>query len=296
MSEERGRGAAILATLRSRIAEGEYRPGHNLPPQRALAEEFDVSRDTIQRVLEELKTEGWIESRQGSGSKVRATPPIHVTTPSKVPPGRVALGPFVARAFAQPTVELDVFTFTTESLDTHIRVQAEAIRSEQIPAPKRIALRILLPSDAVELPYPRARTSKDAPGSADVQELDRILQARTREIIRRHTSSLRNTLRNLKTDGLVDDVDVKVLEVPLVPTHKLYLRRGVEGLMGPYKIVERTILMDDDTEINAWDVLGLGSTLIRLAHDEGDPHAIGSVFMQSWQEWFDSCWHRYDLS
>ncbi|CAM5728002.1 hypothetical protein SANTM175S_07868 [Streptomyces antimycoticus] len=83
--------------------------------------------------------------------------------------------------------------------------------------------------------------------------------------------------------------------MPLVPTHKLYLRRGVEGLFSQsHKIVERTILIeDDDTEIDAWDVLGLGSTLIRLAPDEGDPDAVGSVFMQSWQEWFDSCWHRY---
>ncbi|WP_053851927.1 GntR family transcriptional regulator [Streptomyces sp. NRRL B-24085] len=293
MSEQRGKGATILATLRSRIADGEYRPGSSLPPQRALAESFGVSRDTIQRVLDELKTEGWIESRQGSGSKVRVTLPVHVTTHSKVSPGRIALGPFIARAFAQPVVELDVFTFTSESLDTHIRVQAEAIRSGQIPAPERIALRILLPSDTIELPYPRARASKNL-SAAELAELDRILQVRTREIIRTHTSSLRNALRNLKTDGLVPDVVVPVREVPLVPTHKLYLRRGAEGLLGPYKIVERTILTDDDTEIDAWDVLGLGSTLIRLANDEGDPNATGSVFMQSWQEWFDSCWHRYD--
>ncbi|MFL5999698.1 MAG: GntR family transcriptional regulator [Streptomyces sp.] len=295
MSEARGKRATILATLRSRISGGEYRPGSHLPPQRALADEFEVSRETIQRVLEELKTEGWIESRQGSGSKVRVTLPVHATTQLAVSPSRIALGPFIARAFAQPIVELDVFTFTSESLDTPIRVQAEAIRNGQIAAPERIALRILLPSDTIELPYPRARVPKDFP-ALEVKELDRILQLRTREIIRRHTSSLRNALRNLKTDGLVPDVAVPVREVPLVPTHKLYLRRGVEGLLGPYKIVERTILTDDDTEIDAWDVLGLGSTLIRQVKDDGDPNATGSVFMQSWQEWFDSCWHRYEPS
>ncbi|MFE2216801.1 GntR family transcriptional regulator [Streptomyces canus] len=285
MSEERGKGAIILATLRSRISGGNYRPGHHLPPQRALADEFEVSRDTIQRVLEELKT------RAVARRFERRSPSL--TTQPKVPFGRVALGPFVARAFAQPVVELDVFTFTSESLDTHIRVQSEAIRDGQIPAPERIRLRILLPSDAIELPYPRARVAKAS--ATEVTERDRILQARTREIMRRHTASLRDALRNLTTDGLVPDVEVLVREVPLVPTHKLYLRRGVEGLIGPYKIVERRILMDDDTEIDAWDVLGLGATLIRLANDEGDPNAVGSVFMQSWQDWFDSCWHRYDL-
>ncbi|MET7691033.1 GntR family transcriptional regulator [Streptomyces sp. NPDC005483] len=293
MREERGKGPTILATLRSRIAVSEYPVGCNLPPQRALAEEFEVSRDTIQHVLKELTSEGLIESRQGSGSKVRVRLPPHVTTQSKVSPGRTALGPFVDRAFARRVVELDVFTFTSESLDTHMRLQAEKIRNRQIAAPERITLRILLPSDTTELPYPRARTSRDSPAS-EAQELDRILQARTREIIRRHTSCLRDAVRNLKTDGLVPDVEVLVREVPLVPTHKLYLRRGVEGLIGPYKIVARTILMDDDTEIDAWDVLGLGSTLIHLVDEEGDPNAVGSVFMQSWQEWFDSCWHRYD--
>lgn len=295
MKEERGKGkgATVLATLRSRISDGEYRPGFTLPLQRALADEFDVSRDTIQRVLEELKTEGWIESRQGSGSRVIATPPIHVRARPDVPSARVALGPFVDRAFAQSAVELDVFTLTSESLDTHIRVQADAIRKQHIPAPERIMLRILQPSDSIELPYPRARAS--AGSDVDVAKLDRILQARLREITRRHTSSLRDALRNLRTDGLVEHVDVTVREVPVVPTHKLYLRRGVEGLIGPYKIVERAILMDDDTEIDAWDVLGLGSPLTRHVHDEGDPNATGSVFMQSWQDWFDSYWRRYDL-
>src|SRR4051794_8625713 len=138
--------------------------------------------------------------------------PIHVTTQPKASPGRIALGPFVARVFAQPVVELDVFTFTSESLDTQVRVQADAIRNGQIAAPERIELRILLPSESIELPYPRARGVKGAAGD-DVEELDRILQARTRELIRRHTSSLRDALRNLKTDKLVPDVDVTVREV-----------------------------------------------------------------------------------
>ncbi|WP_141205679.1 GntR family transcriptional regulator [Streptomyces griseorubiginosus] len=291
MGEDRGKGAVILATLRSRIADGEYRPGSNLPAQRALAAEFDVSRDTIQRVLRVLEGDGWIESRRGSGSRVRATLPLQLASPAKVPAGRVALGPFVARAFARPVVQLDVFTFTSESLDAHVRLQAEAIRRGQIPPPERIELRMLLPSGENELPYPRARMPKDS--TVDVAELDRKLLERTREIIHRHASSLREVLRDLKADHLVDTVQVSVLEVPLVPTHKLYLRRGAEGLIGPYKIVERTILMDDDTEIEAWDVLGLGSTLIRLVHDEGDPNAVGTAFMQGWQDWFDACWHRY---
>lgn len=87
-------------------------------------------------------------------------------------------------------------------------------------------------------------------------------------------------------------VEVEVRTVPLVPTFKLYLRRGVEALFGPYEVVERPILLDDGTEIEALDVLGLGSTLTRHVNDEGDPNSTGSVFMESMQTWFDSCWER----
>jgi len=287
-----GKGETVLKVLRSRIADGTYRPGSNLPAQRALADEFDVSRDTVQRILRELKSEGWIESRQGSGSKV-VTPPIHLGPQPKAPPGRAALGPFIARAFAQPVVELDVFTLTSESLDMHIRLQAERIRAEEIRPPERVSVRMLLPSETAELPYPRAR--RPVRGGLDADQLDRLLQDRLKEITRRYTTSLRSALLNFKAEGLVKkSATVEVRKVPLVPAFKLYLLRGTEGLFGPYQVVGRTILIDDETEVNAWDVLGLGSTLIRHVNDVGDPGSTGSVFMESWQAWFDSWWERLE--
>ncbi|WP_374208463.1 GntR family transcriptional regulator [Streptomyces lincolnensis] len=39
--------------------------------------EFGVSRDTVQRVIRELRDEGWIETRQGSGSHVVRTQVVH---------------------------------------------------------------------------------------------------------------------------------------------------------------------------------------------------------------------------
>jgi DNA-binding transcriptional regulator YhcF (GntR family) len=264
-----------------------------LPPQRVLAEEAGLSRDTVQRVLNELKSEGWIETRQGSGSRVVRSP-IHLgKEPQETPRLRAALGPFIARAFAQPTVQLDVFTLTSESLDAHIRLQAEKIRTGEIGAPQRIELRMLLPAESLELPYPRAM--KPVGGAGEPEQLDRLqgqIQERLRAITRRHTTSLRSALRDLETEGLVPSVAVEVRSVPLVPSFKLYLRRGTEVLFGPYEVVERSILLDDGTETEALDVLGFGSTLTRHVNDEGDPNSTGSVFMESMQTWFDSCWDR----
>ncbi|MBO4259262.1 GntR family transcriptional regulator [Streptomyces griseorubiginosus] len=294
MSAERGAGAgkgssSLLEALRGRIAEGSYAPGSHLPPQRALAEEFDVSRDTVQKVLGELKSEGWIDSKQGSGSWVVDEPPIHsLIQPPTAPRLRAALGPFIARAFGQPVVQLDVFTFTSESLDAHIRLQSERIRLREIRPPERIELRMLLPDDSIDLPYPRARRSAGGPG--ETSDIDHRLQDRMRDITRRHTASLRAALRDLGTEGLVPSVRVDVRRIPLAPPFKLYLMRDVEALFGPYRVVERSILLDDETEIQALDVLGLGSTLTRHVNDPGDPNSTGSVFMESWQAWYDSWW------
>ncbi|MFJ8054657.1 GntR family transcriptional regulator [Streptomyces sp. NPDC096142] len=301
MSSGRGEGGgrefnALLEELRVRIADGRYALGQVLPPQRELADEFGVSRDTVQRVLRELKDEGWIESRQGSGSRVVKSPIHSGKVPQEAPRLRAALGPFITRAFAQPVVRLDVFTLTSESLDAHVRLQAEHIRTGEIATPERIELRMLLPAESLQLPYPRALKSADTAEVAEsTEQLDRLqeqIQDRLRGITRRHTTSLRAALRNLETEGLVPSVSVEVRSIPLVPAFKLYLRPGAEALFGPYEVVERSILLDDGTEMDALDVLGLGSTLIRHVNDEGDPNSTGSVFMESMQAWFDACWQR----
>jgi len=64
----------------------------------------------------------------------------------------VTLGPLIAQVFRKPEVALDVFTLTSESLDEHIRRQTQEIRAGNI-APRRIALRIQLPSESLEAPY-----------------------------------------------------------------------------------------------------------------------------------------------
>ncbi|MGI3226251.1 hypothetical protein ACRJ4B_22785 [Streptomyces sp. GTA36] len=54
--------------------------------------------------------------------------------------------------------------------------------------------------------------------------------------------------------------------------------------------MKRPILLGKET-VDALDVLGLESKLTRHVNDEGDPNAPGSMFMESMQSWFDSCWN-----
>jgi GntR family transcriptional regulator / MocR family aminotransferase len=60
----------IFDELRSGILNGRFPPGTRLPATRVLADELDVSRNTILHVFEELLSEGYLESRVGDGTYV----------------------------------------------------------------------------------------------------------------------------------------------------------------------------------------------------------------------------------
>ncbi|MCF3130562.1 winged helix-turn-helix domain-containing protein [Streptomyces olivochromogenes] len=271
----------VSEELRVRMADGGYPLRSFLPSQNALAEEFGVSRDTVQRVLRELRSEGWIESRQGQGSRVVRSQRIQSSAPratrSRHP---MTLGPLIGEAFEQPEVTLDIYTLTSESLDAHIRVQAERIRAGAI-SPDRIALRMVLPSERLELPYPRSKGD-----GADPRP-----RARLRAITERHTESLYEVLGQLSTEGLVPNVELQVRHAPLTPTFKLYVINAAEVLHGPYIPIERRLMLDGGEEIEAVDVLGLGATLTHHVRDN-HPDSPGSVFVDSMTTWFEAVWNR----
>lgn len=62
--------------LRMAILQGHLRAGTRLPASRILAEELGLSRQTLVRVLENLKAEGYLEARQGAGTFVSAALPL----------------------------------------------------------------------------------------------------------------------------------------------------------------------------------------------------------------------------
>jgi len=65
----------VIQDLRDRIARGEYAVGARLSGGKQLAATYGVSAMVIREVTEHLRAQGYIESRQGVGSTVRATTP-----------------------------------------------------------------------------------------------------------------------------------------------------------------------------------------------------------------------------
>src|SRR5438445_11861573 len=76
---ERARGAPLYRwlydELRSAILSGHLRPGARLPATRDLAVQYGLSRPTVVTAFEQLRSEGYVEGKVGSGTFVSKTRP-----------------------------------------------------------------------------------------------------------------------------------------------------------------------------------------------------------------------------
>ena len=65
----------VAQQLAAEIAAGRLGAGEKLPPESRLVEQFEVSRTVIREAVSRLKSLGLVDSRQGSGVYVSASPP-----------------------------------------------------------------------------------------------------------------------------------------------------------------------------------------------------------------------------
>ena len=67
-------GVQLAWALRTRIRDGRFKPRQRLPGLREVAEATGVNVNTVRAVYQRLEQEGLIDSQQGSGTFVAATP------------------------------------------------------------------------------------------------------------------------------------------------------------------------------------------------------------------------------
>ena len=105
---------ALYVHLRAAILSGELKGGMKLPSTRALAEELNISRNTVLTAYRQLLAEGYLDSSEGSGTFVaHVLPDLLLTAPRLDSPTSVepfqsdSLQPlFSERAKAQIAVSL----------------------------------------------------------------------------------------------------------------------------------------------------------------------------------------------
>lgn len=61
----------VSTSLMELISRGDFPPGSRLPSELKMASRFGVSRTVVREAVSRLKSEGLVESRQGSGAFVR---------------------------------------------------------------------------------------------------------------------------------------------------------------------------------------------------------------------------------
>jgi len=71
----------IVTQIEGLLDRGELRPGDQLPPERQLAEQFQVSRASVREALRSLELLGIVETRAGGGTFVRQAQPEDLSRP-----------------------------------------------------------------------------------------------------------------------------------------------------------------------------------------------------------------------
>ena len=85
--------AQIFDQVRALILNGRLQAEMALPPTRALAERFSVSRNTVMIAYERLAAEGYVEARGTAGIFVTSIPPDDLLLVSSVNDGALPNGP-----------------------------------------------------------------------------------------------------------------------------------------------------------------------------------------------------------
>jgi GntR family transcriptional regulator/MocR family aminotransferase len=80
---------ALERTLRDALRSGRLAPGTRLPSSRALARDLGLARNTVAAAYAQLVAEGWLEGRQGAGTRVALHPVLASPAPSAPPPARL---------------------------------------------------------------------------------------------------------------------------------------------------------------------------------------------------------------
>ncbi len=85
----------LAAAVAAQVREGKLVPGDALPGTRELAEQCGVTRNTVLAAFRELLADGWVESRQGSGT--------YIAQPSSMEPAAGTSAPEVEPGFDLPS-------------------------------------------------------------------------------------------------------------------------------------------------------------------------------------------------
>ena len=257
----------VANALRAAILTKKFQPGDKLPSRNELAKTYAVAPMTVQNALRELRDEGLIVSRQGSGVFVRER--------TERP---VGLRPHIERAFNAQHVVIDFAGFSGEILHGIMQEPLDKIRIGRL-TPESIHVRILVPDTTAPMTFP-----------CQVEDLADSPEFRTRatEIMRRNTLAIVDNVTELGELGLVNDASAEVRVHRAAPLFKLYLINNEEAFFGFYPVREHIISLGGKLRA-IYDVMGKDAILFHHSTTDDDT-STGSQYVEQARTWFDSVW------
>jgi DNA-binding transcriptional regulator YhcF (GntR family) len=262
----------VANALRAAILTKVFKAGDKLPSRAELAKKYEVAPMTVQNALRELRDEGLIVSRQGSGVFVRER--------TERP---VGLRPHVERAFEADRVTIDFAGFSGETLHGIVQEPLDKIRIGRL-RPESIHVRILVPDPGVPWSVP-AKVS-DLSDSPEFRE-------RAAEIMRRHTLAIVDNVAELGALGLVKDVSAEVRVHRATPMFKLYMLNNEEAFFGFYPVREHVLSLGGEPQA-IYDLMGKDAILFQHSVTDDDT-STGSQYVEQARMWFDSMWNTVSV-
>ncbi|MBE3016315.1 GntR family transcriptional regulator [Microbispora sp. NEAU-D428] len=257
----------VAHQLRAAILTRKFAPGEKLPSGPELAKSFGVARMTVQQAIRELRDEGLVISRQGSGVFVRE----RTARP-------VGLRPHIEQAFKQPKVSIDFAGFSGETLHGAIQEPLDQIRAGRI-VPESITVRMLLPDTGHPWSLPsRVDTLADEP----------LFRERAERISSRHAQAIIDSVHELQELGLIESAKVEVRVFGEPSRFKLYVLNEEEAFFGFYPVIEHTITVKGES-LPMYDLMGKDAELFHFAVSDGAVSTSGEFVKQA-RAWFNSVW------
>jgi DNA-binding transcriptional regulator YhcF (GntR family) len=270
----------IADELRGEIADGRFPVGRRIPSQAELEERFGVSRPTVQRALQELRKDGYIDNRRGRAAEVLARGRDGGgASPGEPERALEALTTHVAAAFEDREVTIDAYSLTTETLAGSLAAPVQSVMTGELN-PSSIRVRLLLPARDTVLALPRVVADPE-----DGRALRRL-----RQLADAHTIALRSTFTRLSDVRPDIENSIEFKAVPITPVQKLYLLNTRVALSGYYRVVSRPVVFGDGGSDQIYDTLGVNTMLFLHRSDPAHPHSNDSQFVAESQAWFDALW------
>ncbi|MDP3283999.1 MAG: GntR family transcriptional regulator, partial [Desulfobacterales bacterium] len=107
----------LAETIRGRILRNEYRIGELISSAKDIEKEFEVSAITVRKAMNILVQEGYLNSRQGIGTKVTKRPDD----------------------LAELKLSGNFWDWVDSALTRHLKPETDILEIATVPCPKRIA-------------------------------------------------------------------------------------------------------------------------------------------------------------